>query len=145
VTEPRLTRITLVAAQRPGAARPQPLPLGGLAAAQPGQPARRLAAAALVMPPEPPADPAARTAAWPRLRPLPAVVRGYGPAGPGLADYLAGRARAWDQIGRPGAAQLSLTAWPRGTGPGDDGAPPLPGQVLLDRGDLRLAVGWTAP
>ena len=38
VTQPRLARLTLVAARRPGAARPQPLPLGGLAAAAPGQP-----------------------------------------------------------------------------------------------------------
>ncbi len=144
VTEPRLARLTLVAARRPGAARPQPLPLGGLAAAVPGRPPGQLAAAALVMPPEPPADPAPPPAAWPRLRPLPAVVRGYGPAGPGLAGYLAGQARAWDQAGRPGAARLSITAWPRGAGPGGDGAPPIPGQVVLDRGDLRLAVGWIA-
>ncbi len=160
LTEPRLTRLTLVGSRRPSAVRPQLMPLGALADASPGRPPGRLAAAALVLPsgPADPADPAvtprppvtARRPATARRRggvqeQLPVVLRGYGPAALALAEHLAGQARTWDRLGRPAAAQLSLTAWVPGSGPDTAGLPPgLAGRVILDRGDLRLAAGWAA-
>jgi len=40
---------------------------------------------------------------------------GYGPGGPSLATHLAAQARVWEELGRPGAAGLELSAWLPGT------------------------------
>lgn len=42
------------------------------------------------------------------------TARGYGPGGPGLAKYLARKAIVWHELGRPGAQDLELSAWPPG-------------------------------
>jgi protein-L-isoaspartate(D-aspartate) O-methyltransferase len=68
------------------------------------------------------------------------VVRGYGPGGAGLAAYLARRAVAWDELGRPGAAQLELTAYPPATPLAAAGC----GSIVIDRPHARLAVRWPA-
>ena len=45
------------------------------------------------------------------------TARGYGPSGPGLAKYLARQAIVWHELGRPGAQDLELSAWPPGARP----------------------------
>jgi hypothetical protein len=45
------------------------------------------------------------------------TARDYGPSGPGLAKYLAWQAIVWHELGRPGAQDLELSAWPPGARP----------------------------
>jgi protein-L-isoaspartate(D-aspartate) O-methyltransferase len=131
LTERRLIRLSL-ADSRPGRNTRSPLtPLGGLAQASPGARPGELAAAALS-----PAAPAPGKAAQ-ASREAQVMVRGYGPGGPALASYLAGQVQAWHGLGRPGAAGLSLRAFPP-----DAELVVSAGQVVLDRGALRLVVGW---
>jgi protein-L-isoaspartate(D-aspartate) O-methyltransferase len=147
LTQPRLIRLTLLDTRTGQRRRPPLMPLGALAAAGPDTAPDVLAAAALI----PAAAPAAASGAESERsgRPIggnhdisqngpPGVaVRGYGPGGPALAERLAERAQAWHDLGRPGTADLSLQAFPRGAE-----MIVSAGQVILDRGPLRLAVGW---
>jgi protein-L-isoaspartate(D-aspartate) O-methyltransferase len=64
-------------------------------------------------------------------------VRGYGPGGEALADYLGGQARVWARGGRPGAADVELTVWTAADKP-----PAEPGPVVLERPSAKIAVGW---
>ncbi len=68
------------------------------------------------------------------------AARGYGPGGQSLAKHLARRAVAWEELGRPGVANLRLSAWPPGTPRETIGAASL----IIDRPHARLAVRWSA-
>ncbi len=142
LTEPGLHRIALRAA--PGC--PALLPFGGLVGGH-GL-AASLGVAGLVL-----AEPAARQPAGPGATgpagpgaPQPAgpgpagvVIRGYGPGGRSLAAHLAGQARRWDDIGRPGATDLVLVVCPAG-----GALPPGAGLAVLTRPNVRIAAGWPA-
>ena len=72
------------------------------------------------------------------------AVRGFGPWGALLAERLAARVAAWRFAGRPRAAALSVTAYPRR---GEDDVPQVvpdiaPGQVIVDRPHTRLVLTW---
>lgn len=66
------------------------------------------------------------------------TARGYGPSGPGLAKYLARQAIVWHELGRPGAQDLELSAWPPGARPETIGG----ASIVIDRPHVRLAVRW---
>lgn len=68
------------------------------------------------------------------------TARGYGPGGPSLAEHLARQATVWDEMGRPSAERLELSAWRPGTPPAAIGGPSL----IIDRPHTRLAVRWSA-
>jgi protein-L-isoaspartate(D-aspartate) O-methyltransferase len=142
LTQPRLTRLTVMNSRVAKPVRAPLQPLGGLADAEPGMAPGRLAVAALVPgrdEPDPAGHVTAAGAASGTGRGARVVVRGYGPGGPDLARSLAERALAWHRLGRPGTAGLTLRAFPR-----DAVLAASPGRVVLDRGPLRLAVGWPA-
>ena len=65
---------------------------------------------------------------------------GYGPGGPSLATHLAAQARVWEELGRPGAAGLELSAWLPGTPLETIGG----ATMVLDRPHVRLALHWPA-
>jgi protein-L-isoaspartate(D-aspartate) O-methyltransferase len=65
------------------------------------------------------------------------VVRGFGPGGGALSRRLAGQVRAWQERGRPRAPDLRVAVYPRVIP-----VPAVPGQVVLDRRDTRLALAW---
>jgi protein-L-isoaspartate(D-aspartate) O-methyltransferase len=65
------------------------------------------------------------------------IVRGYGPTGPSLAAHLAEQAYVWDELGRPGTADLRLSVSQPGTP-----IRPWAGQIVLDRPNARIEVGW---
>jgi len=65
---------------------------------------------------------------------------GYGPGGPSLATHLAAQARVWEELGRPGAAGLELSAWLPGTSLETIGG----ATMVLDRPHVRLALHWPA-
>jgi protein-L-isoaspartate(D-aspartate) O-methyltransferase len=65
---------------------------------------------------------------------------GYGPGGPSLARQLAAQARVWDELGRPGAAGLELSAWLPGTPLETIGG----ASMVLDRPHVRVALQWPA-
>lgn len=69
---------------------------------------------------------------------LPLSSRGYGPSGPGFAKYLARQAIVWHELGRPGAQDLELSAWPSGARPETIGG----ASIVIDRPHVRLAVRW---
>jgi protein-L-isoaspartate(D-aspartate) O-methyltransferase len=70
------------------------------------------------------------------------AVRGFGPCGALLAERLAGRVAAWRSAGRPRAADLAVTAYPR-TGADAPQVPEgEPGGVLVDRPHTRLVLTW---
>jgi NADH dehydrogenase FAD-containing subunit len=88
----------------------------------------------------PPVDiwpPAAAADGAEQAGPVELVVRGYGPGGAALAGHLAGRVPAWQAAGRPGATDLRLSVWPRGAR-----VRPAAGQVVLDRPNARIQLGW---
>jgi protein-L-isoaspartate(D-aspartate) O-methyltransferase len=58
---------------------------------------------------------------------------GYGPAGDRLATDLAAQVEAWDVAGRPDAARLRITAYPRDTPSPADG-------IVIDKAHTRLVV-----
>jgi hypothetical protein len=97
------------------------MPLGGLA--QVGS-TGRLGVAAFI-----PGDQSA---------PYDITARGYGPSGPGFAKYLARQAIVWHELGRPGAQDLELSAWPPGARPETIGG----ASIVIDRPHVRLAVRW---
>jgi hypothetical protein len=124
------------------------MPLGGLA--RTSGTAAEVGIAAIV-PARAPRPSALRAAAGRRGQPpaLAAVVRGFGPGGAELARYLARRALAWHQLGRPGAADLCLHVYPSEAEPGP-GGPAVPagaarGKVVLERRYVRLVLGWPSP
>jgi protein-L-isoaspartate(D-aspartate) O-methyltransferase len=121
VTEPSLERLTVLSPTT-GWARAQPvLPLGGLASNASDR--DNLGIATLL----PHGEPGHATVG----------VRGYGPGGRALAEHLSARALRWDELGRPGAADVRLTVYPAGR-PSADGA----GMTVLDRPSACIAVGW---
>jgi protein-L-isoaspartate(D-aspartate) O-methyltransferase len=65
---------------------------------------------------------------------------GYGPGGSSLARHLAEQAGVWEELGRPGAEDLEVSAWLPET--------PLEAigeaSVIIDRPHVRLAVRWPA-
>jgi protein-L-isoaspartate(D-aspartate) O-methyltransferase len=65
---------------------------------------------------------------------------GYGPSGPSLARHLAEQAGTWEELGRPGAEGLELSAWLPGTPPEVIGG----ASAVVDRPNVRLAVRWSA-
>ncbi|HXO58021.1 MAG TPA: hypothetical protein VN866_16005, partial [Mycobacterium sp.] len=68
--------------------------------------------------------------------------RGFGPWGALLAERLAARVAAWRSAGRPRAADLVVTAYPR-TGADVRQVPEAePGEVLVDRPHARLVLTW---
>jgi protein-L-isoaspartate(D-aspartate) O-methyltransferase len=69
--------------------------------------------------------------------PFQAGVRPYGRNGLDLATRLAGRIRDWATAGRPGSADLRISAWPTGTAPA---APP--GAVVIDKTHASLVLSW---
>jgi protein-L-isoaspartate(D-aspartate) O-methyltransferase len=66
------------------------------------------------------------------------AVRGFGPLGALLAERLASRVEAWRSAGRPRAADLLLTAYPRAA----EDAPEPPGALTVDRPHTRLLLAW---
>ncbi len=75
--------------------------------------------------------------------PFEITARGYGPGGASLAEHLARQAIVWDELGRPGAKDLELSAWP-----GTPGTPPRAigsASIVIDRPHVRLAARWSAP
>jgi protein-L-isoaspartate(D-aspartate) O-methyltransferase len=65
------------------------------------------------------------------------TVRGFGPGGADLAAYLAGRVRAWHDLGRPGVTGLSLRVYPAGA---PVQAPSW--TMVVDKQHTRLVLGW---
>ena len=154
LTEPRLTRLNLLATEA-GRARPSPqLPFGALAgstaggqlavasiavAADSGESGAAVAGPRGCLPgPQPFGGARAADSDPPPARVI--VIRGYGPGGAELAGHLAGRARHWEELARPGAWNLRLAAYPAGA-PVPDAA----GQIVIDREHSRLVVGWPPP
>ena len=124
ITEPRLERLTVLNASAGSVRAPQLLPLGGLASY--ATDADRLGIATLL--PGSGSGPAVAVG-----------VRGYGPGGSALAEYLAARARSWDKFGRPGAGDIELSVVPAGT------EVSLPtGMVIVNRPSATIGVGWPA-
>jgi protein-L-isoaspartate(D-aspartate) O-methyltransferase len=99
-----------------------------------GTEANRLGAAALL-----PGEPGGRDAASHGQGPG-AVIRGFGPGGPALADYLAGLARRWAELGRPEAQNLQLTVWSGGRRRTSSAAADQ--AVVLKRPSVSIEVGW---
>jgi len=146
LTQPALARLTIMETATSRAQVGPLLPFGGLAGPASPEPSGppdlpglgigglvgvRTARAAL-----PGSGP--RPALEQRGYPGEIVLRGYGPGGRVLAGYLGRQVSAWDRLGRPGAASLTLTAWPATA----ELIPP-PGQILLRRPHIRVAAGWT--
>ncbi len=72
-------------------------------------------------------------------RPLGIAAHGYGPGGEALAAHLVERAAAWDSLGRPGAGNLELAAYPGGLRPeAEEGA------MIIRRPNNVLVAGWPA-
>jgi protein-L-isoaspartate(D-aspartate) O-methyltransferase len=128
LTEPGLERLTLMDTAASRAHGSALLPFGGLASW--GRGPDQLGVSGLMG--TQPAD--AADGGGP---PGEVVVRGYGPGGPALAAHLAGQVPAWDSLGRPGTADLSLTVCPAGAD-----LPVAAGQIVLNRPHVRLAAGW---
>ncbi len=126
LTEPELTRLTVVSAQGPS--RDLPLMMGGLACH--ADAAGALGVATLV-----PGEPAGPTRSGAGV-----TVRGYGGGGQALATYLADQARSWAEHGRPGADTVQLSVWQPGVT-----VPRVAGMSILDRPSATIAVGWPAP
>jgi protein-L-isoaspartate(D-aspartate) O-methyltransferase len=134
LTQPGLTRLTIMETAASRAQVGPLLPFGGLVGDEHGL---GIAGLAGVRPPRGAPSTASRPGLDQRAYPGEIVVRGYGPAGPTLAGYLASQVSAWDQLDRPGTASLTLTVWPADaelTAPQD--------QMVLRRPHVRLAAGW---
>jgi len=132
VTQPDLDRITVLAA--PGGWLPlaQFLPFGGLVsnATRPDQ----LGVAVLL-----PGEAAGRAG-----RPNGLVVRGYGPGGADLAALLADQVPAWADLGRPGAADLYISAIQSRTADDDSTRDAPAGLFTIKRPSVELQLGWPA-
>jgi protein-L-isoaspartate(D-aspartate) O-methyltransferase len=128
LTEPGLSRLNMMGRHEARASQAQRriaslLPLGGFAHYDE---AGRLAVASLAVP--------SRLAD--RDRPPGVAFHGYGPGGAALAAHLAERAVVWDELGRPGAGNLELAAWPAGSRP--------EGTMIIRRPGTVLVAGWAA-
>jgi protein-L-isoaspartate(D-aspartate) O-methyltransferase len=121
LTEPRLRRMIALSPRVPG----ELLPMGGMASHLDDASAIGIA----TMLPGP---------AGLGRRDAGVRVRGYGPGGEELADYLGGQALVWAVRGRPGAADVELTVWTAAD-------TPEPGAVVIERPSVRIAVGWRKP
>jgi protein-L-isoaspartate(D-aspartate) O-methyltransferase len=122
LTEPELSRLTVMSPVTGGQPIQPLLPLGGLVSD--ATDAQRLGIAALL----PGSGPG---------HAFEVGVRGYGPLGQALAEHLAGRALWWHELGRPGAADLRLNVYPSGL----EAEPPT-GMLMLERPSATIAVGW---
>ena len=140
--EPRLARLTIIGGTGPlrGSVLPL-LPFGALATAP-------LAAAGLGVAGLLPAAPLELSAGQRgqhgehRFGEFELAVRGFGPWGALLAERLAARVAAWRSAGRPRAADLVVTAYPR-TGADVPQVPESePGDVVVDRPHTRLVLTW---
>ena len=118
LTEPQFRRLTALSPRAPG----ELLPMGGMASGLDDGAAVGIATLL--------AGPAGIGRRETGVR-----VRGYGPGGEELADYLGGQALVWALRGRPGAADVELTVWTAAD-------TPEPGPVVLERPSVRIAVGW---
>ena len=160
LTQPGLTRLTIMETAASRAQVGPLLPFGGLAGPlgdEPGPPelgtdglgidglgidglgidGLGIGGVAGVRPPRGTPSTASRPGLDQRAYPGEIVLRGYGPGGPALAGHLARQVAAWDKLARPGAADLTLTVWPADaelTAPED--------QIVLRRPHIRLAAGW---
>jgi protein-L-isoaspartate(D-aspartate) O-methyltransferase len=136
LTEPGLARLTIIGGAGPLRSVLPMLPFGALATTPLA--AEGLGVAGLV-----PATPAELSAGEHRLREFEIAVRGFGPWGAVLAERLAGRVAAWWSSGRPRAADLVVTAYPR---TGQDDVPLVPeggpGEAVVDRPHTRLLLAW---
>jgi protein-L-isoaspartate(D-aspartate) O-methyltransferase len=135
LAEPKLTRLAFI--QASSGFRGSLLPLGGLAGRDgAGQDAAGPGSAG-------PYGVCGLVESGPDGGPPGAVaLRGYGPGGPGLAAYLAGRVREWELAGRPGIADLVLTVALRD--PSAPPAAPAAGQVVFTRPHVQIAAGFRA-
>lgn len=123
LTEPGLDRLTLMETGAGSSSSGPLLPYGGLASR--GSARGQLGVSGL-------------TGTWLGTEPAAEIVlRGYGRGGRALAAHLAARVLAWDSLGRPGTADLCLTACPPGSR-----LPVAAGQIVLSRPHIRLAAGW---
>jgi protein-L-isoaspartate(D-aspartate) O-methyltransferase len=139
VREPGLSRLTITGGgPLRGSALPL-LPFGALATTRTSA-AEGLGMAGLL--PAMPLGSSARGHGEHRFGEFEITVRGFGPWGALLAERLAARVGAWRTSGRPRAAGLVVTAYPRR----GDGAPEVPGdepgQVTVDRPHTRLVLTW---
>jgi protein-L-isoaspartate(D-aspartate) O-methyltransferase len=140
LTQPGLTRLTIMETAASRAQVGPLLPFGGLAGPlgnEPGLPKLGIGGVAGVRPARGTPSTASRPGLDQRAYPGEIVLRGYGPGGPALAGHLARQVSAWDKLARPGAADLALTVWPADaelTEPED--------QIVLRRPHIRLAAGW---
>jgi hypothetical protein len=160
--EPGLARLTIAGGTGPlrGSVLPL-LPFGALATTP-------LAAAGLGVAGLLPAAPLELSAGEHGFGEFEIAVRGFGPWGALLAERLAGRVAAWRSAGRPRAADLVVTAYPRPDpdvpgppgvhgapgmpGPPEMPGPPMPGppempgaapgEVIVDRPHTRLLLAW---
>jgi len=124
LTEPGLSRLTVMDTGSGRSSSGPLLPYGGLASrgSERGQLGVSGLAGSWLSGAEPPAE---------------IVLRGYGRGGRALASHLAARVLAWDTLGRPGTADLCLVACPPGAQ-----LPVAAGQIVLSRPHVRLAAGW---
>jgi protein-L-isoaspartate(D-aspartate) O-methyltransferase len=134
LTQPGLTRLTIMETTASRAEVGPLLPFGGLTRDEGGL---GIAGLAGVRPPRGAPSTASRPGLDQRAYPGEIVLRGYGPAGPTLAGYLASQVSAWDKLGRPGTAGLALTVWP-----GESEVTESEDQIVLRRPHVRLAAGW---
>ena len=130
LTEPGLTRVNLMGRHEGRASTAQQriaslMPLGGYTrVGSSGE----LEVAALAVPPGP-AEHASLAMAF----------NGCGAGSGALARYLAERAAVWNALGRPGAANLKLSAYRTGT------APQAPeGAMIIRRPNVALVARWSA-
>jgi protein-L-isoaspartate(D-aspartate) O-methyltransferase len=138
LAEPGLTRLNMMGRHEAHASPAQQriaslMPLGGLARVGPGG----LGVAAITS-----GGRAAITSGGRGAPPaaFEITARGYGPGGPSLAEHLARRATVWDEMGRPSAQRLELSAWRPGTPSAAIAGPSL----IIDRPHTRLAARWSA-
>jgi protein-L-isoaspartate(D-aspartate) O-methyltransferase len=134
LTQPGLTRLTIMETTASRAEVGPLLPFGGLTGDEGGLGIVGLAG---VRPPRGTPSTASRPGLDQRAYPGEIVLRGYGPAGPTLAGYLARQVSAWDKLDRPGTAGLALTVWP-----GESELTQSEDQIVLRRPHVRLAAGW---
>ncbi|MGH3406678.1 MAG: hypothetical protein ACRDRJ_29880, partial [Streptosporangiaceae bacterium] len=134
LTQPGLTRLTIMETTASRAEVGPLLPFGGLTGDEGGL---GIAGLAGVRPPRGAPSTASRPGLDQRAYPGEIVLRGYGPGGPTLAGYLARQVSAWDKLDRPGTAGLALTVWP-----GESELTESEDQIVLRRPHVRLAAGW---
>ncbi len=68
-----------------------------------------------------------------------ALIRGFGPGGAELAEYLAELAASWVELGRPGTQDLRIVVRPPDA---ERSAAPGSGMLMLQRPHVSIEVGW---